>query len=577
MARALFALAILLLVSVAPARIAHADAPASLRSAGVSREDWSRVESAALRASQAYNLNQAALLAVAENLGLTLSANGRLDVDQILASIDSRARILRQVLDQLGALERADDPEVARLVQEARGAASTGELARADGLLAQAIRLDMARALDDRFRANVRRMRAAITIAQRGQLASNDGRLEDAERLFGEAVDAAPEGEVANRWQFAMWQAQAISDFADRNGDIATTRRAIAAMEQRVVPLSSRTQRPDQWVQTQIALANMLSDLAERGEAGARERAQALLEMAVEAAPQNPSALIALAQAYMHGGYAGDPTNVRRIVDLLDTALPLADDRAQVLATLSAVYRSVGDRGDRVAMLRSINYGEQVLAARSREEAPQAWANAASALANSLQWMGQRRDPDALYRAIDLYEQAIVAYGQAGLRAARARTQVSLSEALTIAARNGDAGALDRAEAALSDAVSVIRSVDNPAGYVDAQHALGVTLRVIGQRRNDPTAFARSIAALESALAVAERTRYPVYWAMVQNSYGRTLMARGDAARSLADYEAAGVLFRRALEVWTPLTFPEQAAIVNGNLADLEQRMAALQ
>jgi hypothetical protein len=148
--------------------------PPALASAGVTQSEWSAVLTEVARQAQRAGVAEAALRAAAERAGGNLAASGRFNAaalrDAIIAQLQNQAKTIAELQDRLEVLARADDPEIAQLLTQARTAITEGRLDDADHFLAQAEQSDLAAIAVAEARAERARARIADAIAERGRL-----------------------------------------------------------------------------------------------------------------------------------------------------------------------------------------------------------------------------------------------------------------------------------------------------------------------------------------------------------------------------------------------------------------------
>jgi hypothetical protein len=192
---------IVALVTAATAVLAQA-VPDSMRSAGVTIAEWNAVQNEVARVAAARGASQAALEAVAMRLSESLVRNGRIDVDGVIQLLDERGERLVEFQNRLALLERADDPEVAALLGEARSAVLAGDLELGDAKLAQAVESDLAAIALSEVQTNARRSRAAEALAERGHLAFIRFDYLASARHYQQAAHTIPPVELALRRQY---------------------------------------------------------------------------------------------------------------------------------------------------------------------------------------------------------------------------------------------------------------------------------------------------------------------------------------------------------------------------------------
>jgi hypothetical protein len=148
--------------------------PPALASAGVTQSEWDAIRTEVRAEAQRAGVAEAALLAAAERAGVNLATSGRFNAaalrDAIIGQLQSQAQTIADLQDRLEVLARADDPEIAQLLTQARTAVTEGRLDDADHFLAQAEQSDLAAIAVAESRAERARARIADAIAERGGL-----------------------------------------------------------------------------------------------------------------------------------------------------------------------------------------------------------------------------------------------------------------------------------------------------------------------------------------------------------------------------------------------------------------------
>jgi tetratricopeptide (TPR) repeat protein len=228
---------------------------------------------------------------------------GQLDINQrqIHAALDilgeknvapeNLAAKLVEIAERFKALQATastlpgDDPKVAALKADAQKAIDAGELAKADGLLAD-VENQQRHALES-LAVNV-----ADTSARRGQIALTRLRYNEAAGHFANAAAVLPSGNAYEdkRIGYLYSEADALYRQGDEFGDNDALLSAIGRLK-RLVELRPRERVPLDWAETQNNLGIALSALGERESGTARldeavaAYREALKEQARERAP----------------------------------------------------------------------------------------------------------------------------------------------------------------------------------------------------------------------------------------------------------------------------------------------------
>lgn len=238
--------------------------PPSIRIAGISQAQLSALQQEVRRAAQARNASEQALAAVAERIGEQMRQDGSLDVARLIAAIDRQAGEVSRLQQALAALTRTDDATVSALRTGALQALEQGRLNDADTLLGQAAVRDLesAHALQTSYSALL--ARAAESRASQARIAELSYNFTRAADLYGEAADTASDRRLKWRYRFAQAQATGSSDSpecaaaphgcASPGGSTYHSERAVALLNSQVLPLTSRSETPQEWAASQLLL-----------------------------------------------------------------------------------------------------------------------------------------------------------------------------------------------------------------------------------------------------------------------------------------------------------------------------------
>ena len=175
-----------------------------------------------------------------------------------LGEIAERFKRLQQDL----AAASGDTPEITRLKQDARTALDAGDLQCADDLL-QRVLVEEDRAIEQR------RLQAAATAAQRGEIAMTRLRYRDAAGHFASAAARMPPDHAAEQLRYLDAEANALYRQGDEFGDNKALQKAIERY-QALLSLRPRDEVPLDWAATQNNLGNALWTLGERESGTAR-------------------------------------------------------------------------------------------------------------------------------------------------------------------------------------------------------------------------------------------------------------------------------------------------------------------
>ena len=163
-----------------------------------------------------------------------------------------------KTLEAMVSTDPTDSQKIIELKIGAQHAIGSGELARADELLAQ-VETEQRKAFD-RVAANI-----AETFANRGEIAMTRLRYTEAARHFSNAAAILPQNDLNERMKigFLVKEASALFMHGDEFGDNVALRLAIER-QRHLITLHSRERTPLDWATTQNNLGTALWRLGER-------------------------------------------------------------------------------------------------------------------------------------------------------------------------------------------------------------------------------------------------------------------------------------------------------------------------
>ena len=286
-----------------------------------------------------------------------------------------------------------DDAKIAALKDEAQKAIETGDLAKADALLADVE--SEQRRMRDRLAVNL-----AETSARRGDIALARLRYSEAAHHFANAATALPPESTHDdkRIGYLAREADALYRQGDEFGDNDALRAAIERRK-RLIGLNPRERVPLLWAGAQNNLGTALTSLGER------ESGTARLEEAV----------VAYREALK------ERTRER---------VPL--DWAETQNNLGVALWTLGERGSGTARLEeAVAAYREALKERTRERVPLDWAATHNNLGNALVHLGERGSGTAkLEEAVAAYREALKELTRERVPLQWAATQNNLGNAL---------------------------------------------------------------------------------------------------------------------------------------------------
>jgi tetratricopeptide (TPR) repeat protein len=416
--------------------------PDNLRAAGVTVAEWDAVQAEVRRAAAARGASERALAAVAERVSANLVVNGRVDIAQVLASIDERAQQVAELQTQLAAMQAADDPAVAALLAQARAAIEAGDLVGGDALLAQAAEIDLAGIARDQARLVARQTRAAETNGERGRLAYTRADYLGAAALYARAAETAAQTDTQARHLYISHQADALQQRGDLFAEPEPLQNAIR-LQRELLRDAPRVTHPLVWAKTQNSLGGALTALGRHGDGEALREAIGTYHLALE----------------------------------VFTRETRPADWAMTQYNLGMALRIRGERGDESALHEAVARYHLALEVQPPQSAD--WVNTKNNLGRALTLLGDRDSSDSIYflhSAISAFQDALNTGSRNSTPFDWAMLQLNLGTALRMY------GELNNQQRPLVDAVSAFRAATTvftreatPALWATAQYNLALT------------------------------------------------------------------------------------------------------
>jgi len=484
MRKQLLAVAACLMFSLVTPAFADGPLPPSLRSAGVTQEQWDALQTEVRRAAARANVSERALASVAERLGLALATRGgRVDVSDILGELDQLATRISELEASLAAISRQEDPAIAALVAQARNAIAAGDLDAADGALTEARRARAARNAQLQTELVAGRLEESAIAAAQGEVAFLRREYVRAAAMYDEAAALAPEGSQ-ERYLHTVGAGYSFfyaGLFGQAGAEAELQRQAVDRFDAayampRVVP-------PEVWRRHRSLRGPALGRLIALNEPDAPARAVAAYEADLTIFTRED-----------------DPQSWARTQRGLGVALQAQD--------------AMSAGGDVVALRRAAAAYEAALTVTDPTDSLSPFA-ARISLGDVLMRLDDRGEAGALERAIAAYREALRAYHlRTVLRVQWANTQMKLGHALRRMglqrARETDGvGYLEAATAAYDSALEFrVRDAD-PAAWTDTVYHLALTYRDLGDMRGARAMARNALSGAEQAgdAVLIERAR----------------------------------------------------------------------
>lgn len=460
-----------------------------------------------------------------------------------LKEIAERHLELTEKLHQLSTSN--DEPEVAKRREQAAEAIKQGEYDRAEALLAEAVAIDRSAIDEQQEVLDRRKLSAAATISQLGDLERIRLKYRRAAKLYDEATMLLPEEKTEVHLAYLEKQAAVLRAHGQEFGESSALAQAIE-IYQIILKGTCRQSMPSVWAHAQVELGGAFRNLGRR-EGDSKKFAQAAeaFEAALEVRSRQ-NMPIEWARTQLHLGITFqrigeqelNSKELERATEAFRSALeevtqertPL--DWAVIQDNLGTALRSLGERQCTTDLLKkSIDAFELALEERTRERVPLAWAGTMHSLGVSLTILEEREDsPQRLERAIDAFRAALEE---------RTRERVPLDWAMS-------------------------------------ESHLGNIFRILGTRQNDMGVLENAIKRHELSLQELTQERAPIFWAWVQYHLGLTQCAIGKKSDNELFLRQGDQAFKLALSVFKERQHKFAIVLVEKALANVKALLQEL-
>jgi tetratricopeptide (TPR) repeat protein len=324
------------------------------------------------------------------------------------------------------------------------------------------------------------------------------------------------------------------------------------------------------------AAANLAQQAAESGAAGRFDEADRLLEQAeTRETPGVDEHRVKAAELRAARGdnaatqlrYADAAKHYEAAAVLLPPGA--SDAKAHYLVLAGDALRTHGDqRGDNVALTRSIALYKDALTIYTRKRVPLDWASTQNNLGIALSTLGAREAGTArLDEAVAAYREALKEYTRERVPLDWAMTQDNLGSVLRVLGeREGGTVRLEEALVAYRDALMERTRDRVPLDWAQTQNNLGNALLALGAREAGTTRLEEAVAAYREALKEYTRERVPLGWATTQSNLGNALKALGEREGGTARLVEAVAAYREALKEYSRERVPLGWATTQSNL-----------
>jgi tetratricopeptide (TPR) repeat protein len=522
-----------------------------------------------------------ALRAILREMGDLADA---VDAGEIVKSLTAKAGEFKELTERLNRLS-SDDPDVARLRQEAAEALKSGHFAEADARLAAAEARDLAGIENLQALAKQKRLSAANSRAERAAAAMlrvNPDAYQEAVVHYGEAARIAASADAKIARNYAYKQGATMMALGNEFGRNAALLDAIEHFRA-MLTTTDQTADAHDWARAQVNLGLALWKLGER-EAGTakleaavvayrealKEYTQARVPLAW-AATQNDLGLALWRLGEREAGTAKFEEAVTAYREALkertQERVPL--DWAMTQNNLGIALGKLGEReADTAKLEEAVTAYREALKERTQARAPLGWAQTQNNLGNALKRLGEREAGTAkLEEAVTAYREALKERTQARVPLDWAQTQNNLGTALgSLGEREAGTTKFEEAVTAYREALKEYTQERVPLNWAQTQNNLGNALERLGEQETGTTKFEEAVTAYREALKEYTQERVPLDWAMTQNNLGIALRALGEREADTAKLEEAVVAYREALKERTQARVPLDWAQTQNNL-----------
>jgi tetratricopeptide (TPR) repeat protein len=431
-----------------------------------------------------------------------------------------------------------DDSRIAALKAQARQAIESGDLAKADALLADVTteqrrtRAEHQRGFAEERRPSAERRRVldslavdeAENLARRGDIAMTRLRYREAAAQFADA--AAVFADHGPHWRKRIHYLEKEANALYRQGDNFRDNDALGSAAERyraLIASKPRDRVPLQWADAQYHLGFTLARLGER------ESGTARLEEALASYAEAQKELTREAQPFRWA--------------------TIESARGSVLGVIGVRERGTARLDEAVAAYR------EVLKVVKRSRAPVRWAWAQMNLGTALARRGEHdRDARRLESAVAAHHRALLVFRREKYPFTWALTQTNLGFALSgLGASGGGTARSLQAIAAYNEALKEWTRERAPLRWAFAHHGLGNALMRTALHESGTARFEQAIATYDEALKERSRERAPIEWALTSGQQGVALMLLAErtnnaepAGRAVAQIEASLDVMRRA-------------------------------
>ncbi|WP_374274035.1 hypothetical protein [Brevundimonas sp.] len=525
------------------------------------------------RISRARNTSAAAVRTIAGKLGARLTTT---DPAQIIRLIDERAGELAEAKARIGALEeqlvQLDSMRLARavspLLEAAQTAIDEGDLDLAEAKLAAAA---------DQFgsaRANLEGQLEAVStqeanvLAQRAVVRRASFDALGAAELYAQAAALIPAENRELRWRYLKGQGDSLTEAGGDAGDAAILTRAVAVLRDEALPLVSREERLDDWLDTQDDLSHALRRLGGvSNDPVIVAEAAAVARAAADATPSGDERQNA--RRFQLAAALSDQAAVGSDMGARDEALAIYSDLLpRVEAPSAAIVLNYGVILARTASVKrdaalarlGADTMAQAAASIDRVAEPRLWRQAQSNRALALGLVASlTNDAAARREGIAVLEQTLAAIDRDQFNDAWIRLHGELASAYGQLAAAEDAEGRASAEKAVEHARTATQAVDaaaSPALYTRSLYFEGQAIRIAADLQPDLSNYDLALATFERARAISTADRNLGEWAELTVCMAETWLQKA-VRLSGAEREAA-------------------LAAAEGHLKELEPRLATI-
>jgi tetratricopeptide (TPR) repeat protein len=247
--------------------------------------------------------------------------------------------------------------------------------------------------------------------------------------------------------------------------------------------------------------------------------------------------------------------------------------------TARGLYLRTEDEWNEGALIEAADIYKQLLRARTRDQAPDQWAETQERLGLVLLRLGVgRRSLSLLSDAVAAFEAALEVRTKERDARAWSRAQADLASALfRLGVAKGGADELQRSVAAYRLALAELTPEAAPEEWASLQNGLGAALWTLGNRGDGAAELEAAVLAFSEALKGLNAAYHPRDWGATQNNLGAALFALAERETGVESLQRAIAAFEASLAAYRDASASYFIVGVKKNMESAETMLQARQ